>query len=680
MGGPNRFAGRGMVVAGVGCLLIVLFLQLAYVASQESVTWDEANHIYAGYRSWTHADFGLNPEHPPFVKLLATVPLLAMHLKVPELEDRYFKMEAFLGGKDFIFSNDTNTILLRCRIGPVLLTVLLALLVFLSAREMFGTAPAFLALGLMVFDPNFLGHGALVTTDVGVSCFLFATAYAFYRYARASSIWRIVLVGVAGGLALASKHSGILILPMLVLLALCELIWGKRAPSDGERKSDNFWKRALRLAGALALASIIAVGLLWASYGFRYAARPNGLAIKPPLTQFIQYLPKPVETRILTALARWHVLPEAYIYGLGDVFRMGASFTSFLFGKVYPHGVWYFFPAVFAIKSTLPLLILLVLASVGIAARRLTGRREILFLVIPPVMYFAVALTSQTNLGVRHILPLYPFLWVLVAGAAWAFIRRNRRWAYVFSALMLFQVITSLRVAPAYMAYANELWGGPANVHNLLTDSNCDWAGQLKAVKGYLDGRGVKDCWFAYSGQGPLDYRYYGIPCKPLPAAEASAFGERIMPPPAIDGPVLISAQELSGYRWGPGRLNPYAQFQDLHPSAAIEYGIFVYDGHFEIPVAAAHGKMEQAYELLDAKDTEQALTTAQEAVQLAPYLVGAHLTLMRVLQALGRTEEAQSALEKAIVLAKTVEPEFQKETAVSLERYLKRLKEKRKE
>jgi 4-amino-4-deoxy-L-arabinose transferase-like glycosyltransferase len=676
MSKSSRFGGCSRVGIGVACLLMVLFIQLLFVANRESVTWDEANHIYAGYRSWTHADFGLNPEHPPLVKLLATVPLLGMHLRIPELQDRFFKMEAFLGGKDFVFLNNTNAILSRARVAPALLTVLLALLVFLATKEMFGTGPAFLALGLMVFDPNFLGHGALVTTDVGVSCFLFAAAYAFYRYVKAPSLWRIVLVGVAGGLALASKHSGILIFPMLALLALCELIWGKRAAPDAAGNSISFWKRALRLAGAPALACIIAMGLLWASYGFRYAARPQGLAIKPPLTQFVQALPKPVETRVLTGLERWHVLPEAYIYGLADVLRMGASFTSFLFGKVYPHGIWYFFPAVFAIKSTLPFLILLTLAVVAIATRWLTGSREILFLVIPPVMFFAVALTSQTNLGVRHILPVYPFLSVLVAGAAWAFIQKNRRWAYIFSALMVFQVVTSLRVAPAYVAYANELWGGPANVHNLLTDSNSDWAGQLKTVKRYLDRRGVKNCWFAYSGQGPLDYRYYGIPCRPLPAAEASAFGERIIPPSAIDGPVLISAQELSGYRWGPGQLNPYAQFQDLRPSAAIEYGVFVYNGHFEIPVAAARGDILRAYSLLDAKHAEQALRTARKAEQLAPHLVATQITLMNVLSELGRTEEAQSALEKAIVLAKTVEPEFQKETAANLERYLKRLKE----
>jgi len=680
MSESSRFGGRRMVVVGVVCLLIVLSLQLVYTAWQESASWDEPNHIYAGYRSWTDADFGINPEHPPLVKLLASAPLLAMQLTIPALENRWHKMEGWLGGRDFVFLNDADTILFLSRMGPALITVLLALLVFLATREMFGKIPAFFALGLIAFDPNLIAHGALVTTDVAPACFLFATVYAFYRYAKAPSIWRIILVGVVGGLALASKHTGILIFPMLALLVLCELLWCKCRTPDAAGNTVSYKKKAIRLLGASALACIIALGVLWASYGFHYSARPSGLELDTPFTQYIENLPKSTEASVLTALARTRIFPESYIYGLADIIRTGSSRPGFLLGKVYTQGVWYFFPAVFAIKSTLPFLILLAFALVALATRWLKGRREILFLIVPTVIYFAVAMSSDTNLGVRHILPIYVFLTVLVAGAAGAFILNNRKWIYVFSALFVFQAITCLRVSPSYMAYANELWGGPANVHNILTDSNCDWGQQLKSVKSYLDDREVKDCWFAYFAEGVLDTDYYGIPCKPLPTVEGSIFGVNPKPPVSIDGPVLISAGVLSGLRYGPGQLNPYAQFQDLSPSAVIEYGVFVYDGHFEIPHAAALGKMQLAYDLLAAEDTEKALEAAEEAVLLAPYLVNTHLTLMRVLNALGRPQEAQSALEKAIVQAKTVEPEYQENTAANLEEYLEELRKEQKE
>ena len=180
--------GRGtIIVVSVVGLLTVLFLQLALSVRQESQTWDEGDHIFAGYRSWTNADFGLNPEHPPLVKLVATVPLLRLPLQTPKLQDREFKTEAFLDGRDFLYQNDADMILFRTRIAAALFTLLLGLIVFVATREMFGTGAAFIALTLLVFEPNLLAHGAVVTTDVGLSCFMFGSIYAVYRYVKAPS-------------------------------------------------------------------------------------------------------------------------------------------------------------------------------------------------------------------------------------------------------------------------------------------------------------------------------------------------------------------------------------------------------------------------------------------------------------------------------------------------------------
>ncbi len=212
---PSKPRGA-IIVVGVAGLLTMLFLQLALSVRQESQTWDEGNHIFAGYRSWTNADFGLNPEHPPLVKLLATVPLLRLPLHTPKLQDRDFKLEAFLDGREFLYQNDADMILFRTRMAAAILTLLLALLVFLATKEMFGTGAAFVALSLIVFEPNLLAHGAVVTTDVGLSCFMFATVYAFYRYVKAPSVARLIIVGVMASLALATKHTGLLVFPMLI--------------------------------------------------------------------------------------------------------------------------------------------------------------------------------------------------------------------------------------------------------------------------------------------------------------------------------------------------------------------------------------------------------------------------------------------------------------------------------
>jgi 4-amino-4-deoxy-L-arabinose transferase-like glycosyltransferase len=643
---------RAFVVAGVVGLLAILVLQLALSIRQESITWDEDDHLYAGYMSWKTGDFGLNPEHPPMVKMLAALPLLSMDLKVPPLQGREFKHEAFLNGKEFVFGNDADTLLFRARMAASLLTVLLAVLVFCAAQEMFGLAAAFFALTLLVFDPNLLAHGALVTTDAGLSCFLFAAVYAFYRYVKKPSPWRLVVVGLATGLAFAVKHTGVLAALSIALLALVEWL-RTRKREDGPQFSFP------RMATSLVVIAVISVGLLWGFYGFRYAARPAGLQLNPPAAEYIRGLSRPGEAKLLATIAHYRLLPESYIYGLADVRMISDFYASYLLGKPYPQGVWFYFPVAILIKSTVPFLVLLGISVWAIVRRRLPGR-EVWFLTLPPALYLAVAMGAHMNIGMRHVLPMYAFLTVLEAGAAIALARASRNWLYVVIVLLAMQVITAVKAYPEYIPYANELWGGSSQTYKLLSDSNADWGQQLKATSRYLRERGVKDCWFSYFAEGVAPYQYYGIPCKPLPTPDAQWIGERFDMPIEIDGPVLISGSNLSGFEYGPAALNPYAQFQQLKPTAVIQNGVYVFDGHFAIPMAAAIGHIQNANEFLAAKRLNEALAEAQTAVAMAPSSVRANVVLGDVLAAMGQKDEARKCFEKALTLAKTVAPEFQ--------------------
>src|SRR5260370_29633106 len=155
---------RGLIALGVVGLLAALVLQLSLSVSRESPTWDEGDHMFAGYWSLTHKDFGLNPEHPPVVKMLAAAPLLSMPLKVPEVRNRFFMHEAFLDGKDFLFGNDADAIMFRARMTASILTILLALLVFMATRQFFDNGAAFIALTLIALEPNVLAHRARLTT------------------------------------------------------------------------------------------------------------------------------------------------------------------------------------------------------------------------------------------------------------------------------------------------------------------------------------------------------------------------------------------------------------------------------------------------------------------------------------------------------------------------------------
>ena len=533
---PQSFLDRRWVtITGVLLLLLVLEGQLLYSVRQESLTWDEGDHIFAGYMSLKHHDFGLNPEHPPLVKMVAALPLQNMTLREPQLQNRNFKTEAYLSGGDFIFQNDFETIIFRARMAASIFALMVALLAFLSAREMFGTGAGFITLLLMVFEPNFLAHGALVTTDTGAACCLLASIYAFYRYMKSPSWGRVAVLGLAAGIFFITKHSAVLLPAMLILLAITELLRRRQAGDESRLR------QALRLAGVFVIAAVIAVGIMWIGYGFRYSARPAGQQINPPLESTLGNL-SPVEGKAVAMMARWKLLPESWLYGLADVRSVANTWPSFMFGKVYAHGVWFYFPVAFVIKATLTTLIFLPLIVYAVATRKLRGWREILFLTLPPALYFGVSMTSKLNIGVRHVLLVFIFLLVLAGGAAWSLICKDRRWVWPIALLLVFHIVSSLRAFPtSYIAYANELWGGPANIHKYLTDSSTDWGQQLKAVKRYVDERGIQQCWFAYTVEPAIPFRAYGIPCKTLPTMDSMWFGLKTDTPLVIQGTVFIS-------------------------------------------------------------------------------------------------------------------------------------------
>jgi len=266
---------------------------------------------------------------------------------------------------------------------------------------------------------------------------------------------------------------------------------------------------------------------------------------------------------------------------------------------------------------------------------------------------------------------VYVFLYVLIGGAAWALMRKSRKWAYAVGLLLLIHVTSSVLAFPNYIAYANELWGGPSQTYKYLTDSNSDWGQQLKSVRQYLDEHGVKECWFVYFAAGVAEPGYYGIPCRPLPTINTLWLNEPIEVPESIDGPVLISASNLSGVEFGPGPLDPYGQFKLLRPTAVIDYGVFVFDGKFDMPLAAAISKVQKARNFAAAKQLDQALQEAQAAVALAPDSIQTQLALGDILREMGQPQQARTRFEKALELAKTIEPEFQIRSVADIEQRL---------
>lgn len=589
-------------------LLILLAAQLGRLTWLYSATWDEAHHLYDGYTIWTKYDYRLNAEVPPLVKLIAAIPLLAFHLDAPPNLGRSEPKEEFVDGRLFVVGNGPDRTLLPGRIACMLFPLLLAWLMYVCARNMFGTVAAVATLLLFIFDPNVLANGIIVSTDVGSACCFFGAVYAFYRYVQQPSHSRLALAAIATGLVTVSKFTGLLIIPMLMLLSVAEAISFRSFHILGKR------------LGSSAVMCLSAWAIIWAFYGFRFAPGPNGAEFSPTLLPYIESMPNKADVSKLLLLAKYHVLPQAYIWGLANTKKTEWYFTSYFFGRIYRHGPWQYFPAAFLIKTTLPLLILLVSFPFLWSLQQSNRKREIYFLLIPVLVYFLVVTLSHFDIGVRHLMPIYPFLYILAGATIAVAFSRNIVWKGIAVLLLFWQVGTSLRAASEYTAYGNEAWGGPPQVHRYLSDSNVDWGQELNSVRMYINEHHISNCWFAYFADGAIQPEDYGVHCHRLPTPSSLWWLELPMDvPPAIEGTVFISDGELEGVESGDGELNPYKAFRQLTPVVAIQQGVYVYQGSFSVPLASALVKAHESRIIGNRGELEDALGLALQAAELAP-------------------------------------------------------------
>jgi tetratricopeptide (TPR) repeat protein len=660
-----------MTLSGKKLAAVVLALfaiQTALVVAmvhRESLTWDEGDHMFAGYMMWKTGDYGLNPEHPPLVKLLATVPTLHEKLWIPPLQGRFFKAEAYEDGRDWLARNDgaSQRLVFRMRLAAGLLAWGLALMVFFATRAWFGTSAALIALTLVVFDPNIMAHSALVTTDVGVSLFFLATIFAFYRWATRPTLGRLLLAGLAAGLLAATKHSGILIAPMLLPVIVYEIFRAER----GTRLRET-----LRLCFGFVAMVVIAIPVLWSFYGFRYAARPAGLTLGTSLADYAAPLGH-FDSSVVMAVAHIHLLPESYLMGLVDVKRMAEFYPTFIFGTVHAHGVWYYFPSVILIKTTIGLLALCALAAWAAFSGKIGKTRELVWLLAPGAAYFLIAMVSGIDIGARHVLPVYAMAAIFAGAGAAALGTGSRAWSGIAAALIAAHLAASMATYPNEMAFANMAWGGAKNTHNLLSDASVDWAQQLYQVKDWQDQHPSEECWFAYFARPEIDPATYGIHCHPLPTADTEWMTGAEITPPILHGAVIISAGDLSGCEWPSGGLNPYRDFQKMKPAEVIDDSVFVYQGDLHAEKAAALDRVQIAHVLLAEHQPQQALALAQQALAIVPGDLFAEATLGDAEAMSGNKEAARAAWQSAIAAAHQLEPDAQVSYVPDLEAKLAR-------
>ncbi len=553
-------------------VLLAIFTLTAWLSLRgDAPTIDEPTHVMAGFSYLDTGDFRLNPEHPPLAKMWAALPLALGGVEsISPTSTRWRLGRQRELGFEFVNGSfedrqrrDPAIHLVPARTAMVLLGVALGLVVYAWAREMWGRAGALTTLALFAFSPTVLAHTRLVTTDGAAALGFAGTLWSFWRFCRVPTWPRALVTGVALGIALLFKFSTILLAPMLGALLALWIVWPEQAPATPLRR--------LVIGGtALAGAAIVASVIVWGGYGFRYHASA-GTQYSLPWHEVTRGAGRVVDAIDLVRAQRW--LPESYLYGLAYVVGRGDR-RSFLNGEILDHGSWLYFPEAFALKST-PALLAIVAWLIVASIRRWAWSFDGWFLTIPIVFYMAVSVSSGLNIGHRHLLPIYPPLFV-AAGCLGRQATTSRAIRLALVALLASHAVSSLSSYPRYLSYFNALAGGPRDGWRYLVDSNIDWGQDLGRLGAWMREHRVPQVMLAYFGSG--DPGSYGITFRKVCLVEDFEPGVRHWRPIAGDY-LAASVTLLQGlYVSDPAVAAWLARVrEELEPIARAGDSIFIY-------------------------------------------------------------------------------------------------------
>jgi len=588
-------------------IAVLMLLSMAgfmlYTAWTDSATFDESAHIGAGYSYVTLRDLRLNPEHPPLIKAFAGLTArFADNFRFPSDTDEWrtgVNEQWRVGGKFlYEYGNDADILIFGSRLGPILLTLLLGWFLFRWGTMLLGPALGLLFLFFFAFSPNFVAHGHYVTTDIGATFGAALALFYFLSFLKHPSQRNMLIAGTALGIALLLKFSLLLLVPVLIVGTFAWALLEER------QKVRGIVRWFLRLAAI----GLIAVLVAWIAYQGLLLNYPHEKQISDAHALLASYNPK-----IPKAISLW-LVETPFFRGLGQ-YTVGALMNlqraswgnnAYFLGELSNKGWWYYFPVVYLIKEPLPILIVMAIALIGSFSHlfwylRLRLSRQpahsylewlranfdyavmLLFIAV----YWISSMSSPLNIGVRHIFPTLPFLWLLT-------LRHLKNWVFpaltqpmefftflkffiisplkvaFISLLAAWYLIEFLYVAPHFLTYFNEIAGGPRSGHNYVVDSNFDWGQDLKRLARYVKAQGIEKIKVDYFGGGSP--RYY--------------LKDRYEPMRADDGPqkgwIAVSASFYQGERARPAAGWDQAccryHWLDLHaPVTRIGYSIFVF-------------------------------------------------------------------------------------------------------
>jgi 4-amino-4-deoxy-L-arabinose transferase-like glycosyltransferase len=516
-----------VVTAAVAALLALHWWLGVSATFKQSLAFDEVSHLTGGFAYWRFNDYRLQPENGNLPQRWGTLPWLLLGAHMPtDNKEAWARSDVWSVGEEFLFGSGNNTLYLAAYSHALmaLWSVGTGLLIFGWSRRFWGDTGGLLSLALFSLCPNFLAHGPLVTSDMAMAFFFLASTTAWWRHLHRPTFSTGLLSALLLGLACVVKFSCVLLAPMFLLLALVRYT-GHDASSDVATRRLRAGTLIFSMLAHLAVAWVI----IWAFFGFRYSAfAPEAPAAERFYVTWQRIAPASEFMRGLFERTRdWHLLPQAYLQGLAFVLSAAQQRGAFLNGEYNTLGWWWFFPYAFLVKTPPAQLLAYLVAGglivkgwwrTGSLAQRWhaagNGLRTAAPLVVVPGVYWAASITSHLNIGHRHLLPVYPALFVL-AGAVVARLPR-RAGAVVGMGLAGWALVSMLAIRPHYLAYFNVFAGGPTQAHYHLIDSSLDWGQELPGLAEWLavHRRPGEPVYLSYFGSA--NYHYYGIQAQEL--------------------------------------------------------------------------------------------------------------------------------------------------------------------
>ncbi|MBI4059468.1 glycosyltransferase family 39 protein [Candidatus Giovannonibacteria bacterium] len=604
-------------------ILGMMFLILITSSLNDSATFDEVAHLGAGYTYLKYADSRLNPEHPPLIKDIAAFPLMFLNLNF-DIKQAFWTDEnvhdrQWIAGNLLLYGqgNSPDKILFFSRLGVMLLAILFGWLLFRWASSLYGGRVGAFVLFFYAFSPTFLAHSRYVTTDLAAAFGFFIGLATFVRFLEKQNFKRLILAGVSLGVALLLKFSIFLLAPVYGILALLWVFLESREDSwapERRGKMKSFLKSSGLLFCKLFLAGLIALAVIWAVYLWHVANYPQEQQLKDAVFVLSTFGMRP-----LAELDFW-LIKSGILRPLGQYFlgllmviqRAGGGNTAYYLGEVSASGWISYFPMAYLLKETVAFHLLTGLA-LFLAARKIKNSGEkrmgalldwlkdnfaltASFFFI--AFYWAYSLKSPLNIGIRHVLPTFPFIYLLVSReiVSWFYRPRPEEPQTLFdrlktlyknfiepvpklvliSFLMLSLAASVIFAFPFYLSYYNELVG-IENGWRYIVDSNYDWGQDLKRLKNALEEKNIpgagEKIYLDYFGGGSPRY-YLGSQYEPWWSAKGP-------PPPGSYYAVSISILEGAwGRPTGDIVIKPedaYAWLRGLEPLGRGGMSIFIY-------------------------------------------------------------------------------------------------------